>query len=116
MKYLKIFENKNKLKFGKDYSDKYSFFKNSEYKYINRDIEELKSRNIKYTLYYYIDFNFGLLFKIYINDYISDEDSKFLKKYLNFMLLMGDYEFTWDWIKVHEDDVDMIISSNKYNL
>ena len=116
MKYLKTFENK-KTQYAKDYNEKYQ---PDNFKQLNFDLKYiLKENNIPYEIYFYNDIKYksGPCIKVYCDCYIDDDKKQILKNN-NFTVFPGNYryEFTWEWEKIKEEDIEAYIASRKYNL
>ena len=111
MKYIKKFENTS-YHVGKDYNPKHNGFD-----MLYQDMELLKKLNISFDLYYYYDtdFKLGVCFKIYTHISLTKEERKLLDS-KKFMVESGPYQFTWDWKKIEEKDIPLLIDVKKYNL
>jgi len=114
MKYLKTFENKT-TQYAKDYNERFApNFTNLHY-----DLMTLSYQNIPYEIYFYNDTEYkaGPCIKIYSDSYIDKEKKEILKK-MKFNVFPEDYryEFTWDWKKIKEEDIEAALASSKYNL
>jgi hypothetical protein len=112
MKYLKTFENK-KTQYTKDYNERFG----PNFDDIKSDLIILKKNNIQYSVYFYTDVYFGACIKIY-GDNDIDKEQKELLENMKFDVFPQyyRYEFTWDWQRIKEDDIELAIDSTKYNL
>lgn len=112
MKYLKKFEVKSY-----HYMADYIMPKAKEQ--LLNVIKVLKENKIPFNLYYhYLNdsmFSGNLFFKIYYHGALSTEEKKILKK-LDMYYLDADYEFTWPWKEVTENDIQFLLDQQKYNL
>lgn len=112
MRYLKMFESKS-WHYMTDYIMPGMIDK------LLKDIEMLKNNNIIFNLYYHkpdkSEFGSTLFFKIYYHGNLTDEQKTVLKE-LKFNIINWDYHFSWPWIEINEDEIDLLVNVNKYNL
>jgi len=105
MKYIKLFENSKSSHYMKD------FFGDE----IFDDMKILKDNYIPYNVYYTY-FNDHIIFKIYGYSPITTIEKNILD-HLNIHVIDGEYEFTFPWIEIKdEDELKELITAKKYNL
>jgi hypothetical protein len=113
MKYLKTFESR-KTQYAKNYLSKFNIVGETALK---SDLIILKKNNIQYSVYFYNDVHFGACIKIYGDNDIDKEQKELLENMkFNVFPQYYRYEFTFDWQRIKEDDIELAIDSTKYNL
>jgi len=118
MKYIKKFENdknnivNNPVHYGVDYE------LNSEIEKYKKAKELLDANNISYDIYYYEDKKFHNnkmeYIKIYGHSHITYKQFSILEK--NHFWIFDNYHFTWDWKKISEEELNLLIDIKKFNL
>lgn len=112
MKHLRLFEEKS-------YHYMADYIMPAAKEQLLHVIKVLNENYIPFDLYYYYP-NEGiyldkLIFKIYYNGALSNEEKRILKK-LDVYYFDGEYEFTWPWEKTTEDNIQFLLDQQKYNL
>jgi len=114
MRYIKLFESKS-WHYMADY-----IMSEAKDRLLN-NINTLEENHIPFDLYYYMltsedGYHKGaLIFKIYYFGSLSNNEKKILGK-MDFGIIDWDYHFSWHWIKTSVDEIDFILTTNKYNL
>ena len=78
------------------------------------DVKILNEYFIPFNIYYHLEYG-KTFYKIYGYSTLVKSEKKTLKS-LDFLIIDGEYEFTWDWIEITEEELELRVNSNKYNL